>query len=248
MINFQHHLFELKLRGVYLILSAITTFLICWNYKLEIVYIFGRPFIQLHQTFIFLELTEAFYTLVKISFILTLFLLLPYTLYHFWCFFIPSFYQIERSRVNFISRAFLLIILSEFLLTYFFLLPQIFNFLLSFEMSSASFENFAELSKQPLVSVEFTARIASYVKLVVQIITTVLVFFQIPFGVYLLYSKKLLKVSTFYLNRKYLAGTSLLVSAFIVPPDLSSQLGLAFLFYVLFEFLIFIGLFFEEKS
>lgn len=248
MVNFQYHFFELKLRGFYLILSALTTFLICWSHQLEIVYLLGRPFIQLNQTFIFLELTEAFYTLVKISFILTLFLLFPFTLYHFWCFLIPSFYQIERSKFNFFYRTFLIFVLTEFLFTYFFLLPLIFKFLLSFELSSASFENLTELSKQPLVSIEFTARIASYVTLIVKILTTVLVFFQIPFGVYLLYSKKLLKVSTFYLNRKYLAGISLLVSAFIVPPDLSSQLVLAFFFYILFEFLIFIGLFFEEKS
>ena len=115
-------------------------------------------------------------------------------------------------------------------------------------MSSISLENSVGLSKQSLVSVEFTARIASYVTLVVKIMTTVLVFFQIPFGVSFLYSKKILQVSTFYLNRKYLVGISLLVSAFIVPPDFSSQLGLTFLFYFLFEFLIFIGLFFEEKS
>lgn len=248
MVNFQHHLFELKLRGFYLILSAITTFFICWNYQLEIVYILGRPFIQLNQTFIFLELTEAFYTLVKISLILTLFMILPLVFYHFWCFFIPSFYQIERFHVNFVYGTFLLLVLCEFLFTYFFLLPQIFNFLLSFEMSSASIESFTELSKQPLVSVEFTARIACYVTLVIKIITTVLVFFQIPFGVSLLYSKKMLKVSTFYFNRKFLAGSSLLVSALIVPPEFTSQLGLAFIFYVLFEFLIFIGLFFEENS
>lgn len=248
MVNFQHHLFELKLRSFYLFLSAISTFFICWNSQLEIVYILGRPFIQLHQTFIFLELTEALYTLVKISFILTLFLLLPLTLYHFWCFLIPSFYQIERFRVNFFYQIFLLLVLSEIVLTYFFLLPQLFKFLLSFEMSSVSLENSVELSKQTLVNVEFTARIASYVTLVVKIMTTVLVFFQIPFGVYFLYSKKILQVSAFYFNRKYIAGISLLVSAFIVPPDLSSQLGLAFLFYLLFEFLIFIGLFFEKKS
>lgn len=248
MVNFQYHFFELKLRGFYFILSALTTFLICWNYQLEIVYLLGRPFIQLNQTFIFLELTEAFYTLVKISFILTLFLMLPFTLYHFWCFFIPSFYQIERYQFNFFYRIFFILVLTELLLTYFFLLPLVFKFLLSFELSSASFENLTEFSKQPLVSIEFTARIASYVTLIVKIITTVLVLFQIPFGVYLLYSKKLLKVSTFYLNRKYLAGISLLVSAFIVPPDFSSQLVLAFFFSILFEFLIFIGLFFEEKS
>lgn len=248
MVNIQHHLFELKLRCFYLILSSLTLFFICWNFQLEMVYLFGRPFVQLDQPFIFLELTEAFYTLVKISISFSFFFLLPLAFYHFWCFLIPSFYEIERSSVNRFSLIVLLALGSEIVFIYFYLLPQLVNFLLSFELTSPSFDSPLEFSKHSLVRVEFTARIASYVTLVVKIMTTVLVFFQIPFGVYFLYSKKILQVSIFYLNRKYLVGVSLLVSALIVPPDLLSQLGLSLVFYVFFEFLIFIGLFFEKKN
>lgn len=247
MINIQYHLFEIKLRCFYLILSAIITFLICYNYQLEIVYIIGRPFIQLNQTFIFLELTEAFYTLIKISTLLTGVVIIPLIMYHFWCFFVPSLYLIERKVVNFWFVLFLILFIIELLFSYFFLLPKIFQFLLSFEMSSTSFDKSLELSIGPLVSVEFTARIACYVTLIVKIMMIVLVLFQIPFGVFLLYSKKLLYVSSFYLNRKYLSLLSLLVSALVVPPDVVSQLALAVLFYMIFEFLIFIGLFFEKK-
>lgn len=247
MLNIQYHLFEIKLRCFYLILSVIITFLICYNYQLEIVYIFGRPFIQLNQTFIFLELTEAFYTLIKISTLLTGVVILPFLMYQFWCFFVPSLYQIERKVINFWFVLFLLLIFSEVLFIYFFLLPKIFQFLLSFEMSSTSFDKSFELSIVPVISVEFTARIACYIKLVVKIMMTVLILFQIPFGVFLLYSKKILNVSSFYLNRKYLGLLSLLVSALLVPPDVVTQLGLSVLFFVIFEFLIFIGLFFEEK-
>ena len=248
MINIQNHLFEIKLRCFYLILSSIITFLICYNYQVEIVYIFGRPFIQFNQTFIFLELTEAFYTLIKISTLLTGVVIIPVLIYHFWCFFVPSLYQIERKVVNFWFGLFLILISSELLFTYFCLLPTIFQFLLSFEMSSPSFDKSFELSIGPLLSVEFTARIACYVTLIVKIMMTVLFLFQIPFCVFFLYSKKILHVSSLYLNRKFLGLLSLLVSALLVPPDVVSQLGLALLFYVIFEFLIFIGLFFEEKS
>lgn len=243
MPNINHHLFEIKSRLFYLIFSTLCTFLILYHFKIEIVYIIGKPFVELQQTFIFLELTEAFYTLLKVSTILTFLLLVPFFFYHFWSFFIPSFYQMERSRVNFIFSLFVCLWISEILFTYFILLPKICNFLISFEMISES--NNYGFSLNPLISVEFTARLESYVKLIVKISSLFFFLFQIPLCICLLYSKKLLDVSSLYNNRKILSIFSLLLSAFLVPPDLVSQLVIAFLFYVVFEILIFLGLFFE---
>lgn len=242
MTNFYNHLLELKLRSIYLIFSTLCTFFLFYSFQIEIVYIVGKPFIELQHTFIFLDLTEAFYTLVRISTILTLLLIIPFFFFHLWSFFIPSCYQVERNRINFFLIFFLCVFLGEISLTYFFLLPKICNFLLSFEMTS-SLDN-SNLHLQPLLSVEFTARIESYVKLIVKISTVIFFIFQIPLCVCILYSKKILHVSSFYQNRKICCLISLLLSAFLVPPDFISQLGVAIFFSIIIEFLIFIGLFF----
>lgn len=234
MISISSHLFELKLRCFYLIFSGITLFFVCWNFQVEMVYLFGRPFVQLNQPFIFLELPEAFYTLVKISLSVTFFFLLPLAFYHFWCFFIPSFYQIERSKVTRVSLIVLIALGSEILWIYFWLLPHLVEFLLNFQVTSPPIGSSIEFSKHFGVRVEFTARIASYVTLIIKVITCVLFFFQIPFCVCFLYSKNILKVSVFYLNRRYLVGISLGVSALIVPPDILSQLGLSLVFFFFF--------------
>jgi sec-independent protein translocase protein TatC len=243
MANIHHHFFEIKLRFFYLIISILCTFFMFYNHQIEIVYIIGKPFIELQQTFIFLELTEAFYTLLKISGIFTLVLLIPFFFYHFWSFFIPSFYNFQRKKINFFVVLFLCLFFCEILFTYFVLLPKICNFLLSFEIAS-ELEN-SGFHIDPLISVEFTARFESYVKLLVKFFTIIFLLFQIPLCVCLLYSKKILHVYSFYHNRKILSLISLLLSAFLVPPDVLSQLIVALIFSIVFEFLIFIGLFFE---
>lgn len=243
MTNIHYHLFEIKSRFFYLMFSTFCTFLIFYHFQIEIVYLIGKPFIELQQTFIFLELTEAFYTLLKISGVFTILLEIPFFLYHFWSFFIPSFYQFERKKVNFFSVFFISFFISEIFLIYFLLLPKICNFLISFEMTS-NLEN-SKLLVNPLLNVEFTARIESYVKLIVKISSIIFFLFQIPLGICVLYSKKVLFVSNLYSNRKMLFIISLLISAFLVPPDVISQLIVAILFSFVIEILIFIGLFFE---
>lgn len=245
MSTLNNHLLEIKFRVFYLILSALCTFFLCYNYQIEIVYIVGKPFMELQQTFVFLELTEAFYTLLRISLIITLFLVLPFFFYHLWCFFIPSFYKIERSKINFFFLFFLCLLLCEILVAYFILLPKICNFLISFEITSEMKDS--EFSFKPMVSVEYTARLGSYVKLIIKFLLGILLLCQIPLCVCFLYSKKILQVSSFYSNRKNLVLLSLVMSAFIVPPDIITQLIVAVVFFLVFEFLIFLGLFFEQS-
>lgn len=244
MANLHYHLLEIKLRCFYLILSWICTFVISYNCQIEIIYLIGKPFIELQQTFIFLDLTEAFYTLLRISTILTCGVILPFFVYEIWSFFVPSLYEIERKKMNSFFLLFVSLLVCEILFAYFFLLPKICHFLLSFEMTSG-IDNSDLHRFAPLISVEFTARIESYVKLIVKLMGLILLLFQIPLGVLVLYSNKILHVSSFYFNRKLLSFLSLLFSALLVPPDVVSQVIVAIFFYLVFEFLIWIGLFFE---
>ena len=236
-----YHLQELKWRTFYVIISSLNTFIMCYNYQLEMVYLLGKPFLELQQRFIFLELTEAFYTLLKISTLLTVVVILPLSVYHIWSFLIPSFYEIERRRVNSFLLLFIFLFVSEVLFTYFFLLPKVCEFLISFEMTS----QVTQSAFPPVISIEFTAQIGSYVRLIVNLSSLILLLFQIPLCVYFLYSKKVLHVSSFLNNRKFLSLFSLLLSALVVPPDVISQLVVALVFYIVLEILIFMGLFFE---
>ena len=100
MSNLSLHFLEIKLRCLYLLFSTIMTFVFSYNFQLEAFYLIGKPFLEFQQKFVFLELTEAFYTVVRISTIFTLVVIFPFMIYHFWSFFVPSFYLFERFNLN----------------------------------------------------------------------------------------------------------------------------------------------------
>lgn len=239
MTSLQHHLLEIKWRLFYITFSAICIFLICYNSPVEIVYIIGKPFLKFQQTFIFLDLTEAFYTFLKISFILTVLLSFPFTFYHIWSFLIPSFYKSERNKINFFFLILLFLFTSEIGFSYFFLFPKICHFLLGFELSSGATQS------DPLLSVEFSAQIGLYVTLFLKFFIGILLFCQIPVGVCFLLSKNLLDVCWFLSNRKLIAFSSLLLSSFLVPPDFLIQFLVTLFFVFLSELFIFCGLVFQ---
>ena len=243
MTHLKSHLVEIKLRTLYLFFSLICTFFVSYTHSVEMVYVLGKPFMKFEQTFIFLELTEAFYTFLRISAISTFLLMIPFFFYHVWVFFLPSFYQAERVSIILIYFFMISLFVSELFFIYFILLPKICNFLMSFEISAENYQS--EISLGPLISVEFSARIESYVKLIIKILTVILLVLQIPLCVCFFYSKRILHVSNFYSNRKFLILFSLLTAAFLVPPDVLSQLLFTFLLFLVFELLIFLGLFFE---
>lgn len=246
MTPLHYHLVEIKWRFFYLIFSSIFTFFLCYNSQVEIVYVIGKPFLEFQQKFIFLELTEAFYTLLKISLIFTIIVSIPLGLYHIWSFLIPSSYKSERKTLTWVFVLIFFLFVNEILFPYFFILPKICHFLLSFEMTSQTIQS--GFHNDPVLSVEFTAQIGSYVTLIVKIFTVIFVLFQIPVCICFLYSKNLVHVSSFYSNRKFLGFFSLLLSAFLVPPDVIIQLLVAFFFIFLFEVLIFLGLLFEHST
>lgn len=244
MTSLQYHLVEIKWRVFYLIFSTICTFFVCYKFPVESVYIIGKPFLEYQQTFIFLELTEAFYTLLKISFIFTILITLPLSFYHIWSFLIPSSYKSERKKLNSFFQILLFLFTSEILISYFFLFPKICEFLLSFEMTSQP--THSSFHGNPVLTVEFAAQIGSYVTLILKFFTGIFILFQIPVGICFLYSKNVLDVSWFYNNRKLLVFFSLIVSSFLVPPDIIIQFLVTLFFIFLFELFIFFGFIFEE--
>lgn len=244
MTSIQYHLVEIKWRVFYLLFSTISTFFVCYKYPIEIIYIIGKPFLEHQQTFIFLDLTEAFYTLLKISFIFTILICVPLGFYHTWCFLIPSSYKSERKNIHCVFLLIFCLFTSEIGVSYFFLFPKICDFLLSFEITSQTTRS--SFGGDPVLTVEFAAQIGAYVTLILKFMIGIFIFFQLPVGVCFLYSKNILDVSWFYNNRKFLTFFSLIVSSFVVPPDVIIQFLMSLVFIFLFELLIFFGLIFEQ--
>lgn len=243
-----YYFFELRLRGIYTLFAGVSTLALSYIYKYELFYLISKPFLLFSTQFLFFELTEGLYTMIHIVSVVSFGIAFPYTIYQFWSFSIPSYYNFERKKFLYFLWIFIFLFLLEFLFVYWFLFPKLCEFFLSFEIHSLELHSGKQSLKycQAPVSIEFAPRIASYIKLTIQLFSFFLILFQLPFLFVGFFAKNILTSYNLCASRKFVVLLCVFFSAFISPPDIGSQLILSSVFYILYELIIFIGFFFES--
>lgn len=221
-----YHVKELKLRTCYLGFSFLTTFFISYYYSFEILYLFVKPFLNYEKSFIFTDLTEAFYTTIKLNLIISIYILIPFIIYHIWCFFIPSTFLEERKKYNFFFTAIAILLGISLCFIYFLVLPELYKFLLHFEINTS------------FMVIQLEARIQSYVQLACKIFFFSSVVFQIPLFFFIAFEYGAITSDFLIKNRSQILFTNVLLAALISPPDLLTQVLLAICFQLTFEILL----------
>lgn len=221
--QFQIYVEEGKLRGLYCCISLGVAICTSWLYSQELLFLCVRPLLDLDKSFIFTEVAEAFYVTLKVCALWSLASVLPLVLYQAWCFVAPSCFPSERGRWG---RLFLLcscLLAFATISAYTVVLPKATSILLAFEIVD------------PVLTVELDARIGPYVDLSLKMGMLVILFLQLPLVFGICFQLGALKPKTFTDNRKLLWLTSLLLAAFVSPPDLSAQLVLTLLLSLCWE-------------
>lgn len=236
-----YYIFELRLRGMYTLFAAVVSVIVSYMYKYELFYLISKPFLLFSTQFLFFELTEGLYTMIHIVSVISFGVVFPYGIYQFWSFSMPSYYRFERKKFLRYLWVFLFLFLIEFLFVYWVLFPKLCEFFLSFEIYSVE----SQIERAP-VSIEFMPRIASYIKLTIQLFSFFLLLFQLPLVFVGFFTKNILTSYNLCASRKFVFLLCVFFSAFISPPDIVSQLILSSVFYILYELIIFIGFFFDS--
>lgn len=99
-IAINYHIMEIRLRIMYLIISFVITFSVCYYYSLELIFLFVKPLLKHHNIFMFTDLTEALYTTINHCLFTTIFVMSPFIFYQIWCFLIPSSFLCERNKLT----------------------------------------------------------------------------------------------------------------------------------------------------
>jgi sec-independent protein translocase protein TatC len=245
MQSFFHYVSETRLRFLYLNLACILSFLFSYFYRIELIYVVSKPFLIFHRNFIFLDLTEALYTMLYVSVLTSFISILPILIYHFWAFFAPSYYTFERKTILKFIFIFSIVFLLELILTYSFIFPKICEFLMSFEVKSI--DSILLKGQLALWSVELAPRIGSYFQYTLYFFLLILGLFQVPFIFIVLYSKGMINPYHICRERKYIFLGCLLLTACISPPDVVSQVILTTFIYSVYEIVVIVGLFFEPN-
>jgi Sec-independent protein secretion pathway component TatC len=108
MLNIEFHLNELKYRFVYILFSVFITFLFSYLHVKILMYLLAEPFLR-HQSkrlyifetdFIFTNIFEAFSSYITISFIVTIYIMLPFCSYIIFGFVQVGLFFYEKNLIN----------------------------------------------------------------------------------------------------------------------------------------------------
>jgi len=241
------HLIELRQRMLYSVVALFVAFLICFFFAQELFDFLVQPLADLlieregvrgARRLIFTDLTEVFFTHIKIAFFFGAFFSSPIFLTQLWLFVAPGLYKNEKKGLApFLIASPILFFLGG-ALVYFVLFPLAWSFFLSFETMGGG----------GTLPIELEAKVAEYLSLVMKLIFAFGLCFQLPVLMTLLARVGLATSKGMAEKRKYAIVGVFIVAAVITPPDPISQLSLAIPIILLYEVSILMAKMVEKKK
>jgi len=222
-----YHFIELKFRIIYIFISFLLTFIICFNYWKVIFWYFTLLFLASHKFFIYTKIYEALFISIKFSLFISLIINLIFIIYNSFFYLIKGFYNIYIYLLCIYIFFFYLLLIIIFFISYDYLIPYILNFLL----------NFQQLDINLFSILTFEARLSDFFNLICNVIY---IFYLNLFIFFSFISFLILKY-----NFKFLRPLTYLLLIFIIlifsPPDLFIQIILFFIFLIIVEIIIFLN-------
>ncbi|SDF73259.1 sec-independent protein translocase protein TatC [Limimonas halophila] len=230
------HLIELRQRLLYSVVALFVAFFVAFYFSQELYRFLTAPLADIllqkgmmgedQRRMIFTDLTEVFFTYVKVAFFFAAFVTCPVFLTQLWLFMAPGLYRNERR----VMAPFLIASPALFLLgaslAYFGVFPLAWEFFLSFEVQSASSGN---------LPIELEAKVNEYLGLVMKLIFAFGLCFQLPVLMTLMARTGMATSKGMAEKRKYAIVGVFIAAAIFTPPDPLSQIALALPIIALYE-------------
>ena len=230
------HLGELRKRIVHTIILILIVFVGATSIELEmnqpILSAFRSPLDARNIPLVFIELTEPFFTYLRIGLYTSIFLSFPYLLGQIWLFVRPALYSKERKAIwPFILLSYPLFV-GGGLFGYFVVIPFGYDFFLGFE------------NKFTLP----TLSMASYLSLTIHLLFAFGLVFELPTISFILKRMGIINSDWLRRNRKYSLVVIFIGAAILTPPDVFTQALMAGPLIILYEISIIVSKFASRKE
>ena len=227
-----HHLIELKNRLVQVALVVSIFFGVCFYFIDFLLLWLEDPLPKKYAELTFITPTEPFFTAMKVSFMGSMFISMPWILFHFWGFIAPGL-KVKEKKVT---------ALFVFFGTLFFLFGGLFCYFLVVPLGLKFLLNYGTTWWKMQVTIGF------YFSFVVKMILAFAFAFQTPLIMVLLTKFGVISTIKMKLYRKWAFLGTFGLAAVLTPPDIITQVLLAFPLYGLYEFGIIVSRFFEDPK
>ena len=220
--TFLSHLIELRDRLIRCLVAIGLAFIPAMIYGAELYDFLARPVIASlpeGSRMIATGVITPFLIPVKIAALAALLAVLPYVLYQVWAFVAPGLYAHEKRLVLPLVVSSTVLFLAGMAFCYYFVFGQVFTFINTFAPKS--------ISVAPDIEAYFNFMLGMFLAFGIA--------FEIPVVVVLLAITGMVSIEQLREWRGYVVVGIFVVAAIVTPPDVVSQLALAFPMWFLYE-------------
>lgn len=203
------HLLELRNRLLKAILAVLIVFVGLIYFSGEIYEFISAPLVERlpeGATMIATDVASPFFTPLKLTLIVAVFLAVPFILYQVWAFVAPGLYKHERRLIMPLLVSSSLLFYCGVAFAYYVVFPLVFGF-------------FTAIS---LGGVEFATDIASYLDFVLALFLAFGIAFEVPVAIILLCWTGATDPKSLSEKRPYIIVGAFIVGMLLTPPDRKS--------------------------
>lgn len=222
------HLVELRSRLLRSVIGVVAVFLGLFPFAQELYTWLAQPLLaQMPEgtSMIATGVVTPFFVPLKLTGLVALLLSLPWVLYQAWAFVAPGLYAHERRWVGPLVVASTGLFVAGMAFAYYAVMPMVFGFVTHFAPEG----------------VAVMTDIAAYFDFVLGLFIAFGVTFEVPVLVVVLIATGIVTPRRLRESRPYVIVGAFVIGAIFTPPDVISQLMMAFPLWILFELGVWIG-------